>query len=143
MVKGGHQRLAPEAYTRKNGTTAEFSKYRFSNEEILKIAKLDPISSYILKQQTNWIGHCIRSEDTTFIKQLTYQTWPKTIKKKPGIMPTTYRQVVRSFNAEDKTENQMITELKSKQTCTAQRTVATIDSNGDSIEEPEETVENI
>ena len=43
MIKGGNQRLNPEQYTRKNGTTGEFSKYRFSNEEIMKIAKVDHI----------------------------------------------------------------------------------------------------
>ena len=73
MVKGGQKRLSPESYTRQNGTTAEFSRYRFSNEEILKIAKMEPVSEYILKQQTNWIGHCVRAEDTTFIKQLVTQ----------------------------------------------------------------------
>ena len=142
MVKGGQQRLAPEGYTRKNGTTAEFSRYRFTNEEILKIAKMEPISEYILKQQTNWIGHCVRAEDSTFIKQLTFPDWPKTITKKSGIMPTTYRQVFLNFKKEGKTELQMITELKSKQTCAVQRAVTTIDSNGNSTEEPEETVEN-
>ena len=127
MIKGGNQRLAPEQYTRKNGTTGEFSKYRFSNEEIMKIAKVDHIENYIIKQQTNWIAHCVRADDSSYIKQLTFTDPPKGNLKR-GVMPTTYRSVLQDFKSRNKTENQMIAEFKSKQTCEVQRASTSIDS---------------
>ena len=126
MIKGGKQRLNPEQYTRKNGTTGEFSKYRFSNEEIIKIAKAEPIGDYILKQQTEWIAHCVRAKDSSYIKTLTFPDFPRG-NLKPGIMPTTYRTVLRDFKSRGKTEQEMITSFKSKQTCVAQRTTTSIE----------------
>ena len=144
MIKGGHQRLKPESYTRNNGTTGEFAKYRFSKEEILKISQNEPVADYILRQQTNWIAHCINAEDSDFIKTLTFPDYPKG-NLKSGIMPTTYRDVLQSFKAKKKTENDMITELKRNTTCAVQRAATTIDeitpdSNGSNMFE---TVENL
>lgn len=56
--------------------------------------------NYINKQRSKWIGNCVRSEDTTFVKQLTFPDFFKSDKKKRGIMSTTYRQVKIHYEKE-------------------------------------------
>ena len=43
-------------YTRNDGTTGEFKKYRTTNQEIMNIAKCESIENFIRKQQRQWIG---------------------------------------------------------------------------------------
>ena len=114
MIKGGQQRLPAEKYLRKNGTEGEFTRYKLSNEKIWKIAQCTTISQFIKNQQTNWIGHCIRSKDTNMIKMLTFPDFPKDLKKKTGILQTTYRQTLQFHKIENLTEKQMITQMKNK-----------------------------
>ena len=81
MIREGMQRQNPQEYRRKDSTTGEFSKFKLSNDQIWAIARTETISTFILRQMTNWIGHCVRADDTTYIKQLTYQDFFKTDKK--------------------------------------------------------------
>jgi len=114
MIKGGHQRLPAEKYLRKNGTEGEYTRYKMSNEKIWKIAKCNRVSQFIKNQQINWIGHCVRSKDTNMIKMLTFQDFPKDLKKKTGILQTTYRQTLQFHKIEKFTEKEMITQMKNK-----------------------------
>ena len=114
MIKGGQQRTKAISYTRKNGTTGEFTKPVMRNAEILKIANTESIADYIQRQQESWIGHVIRADDDTYIKQLTFADFPKGIPKKRGILNTTYRTVLCRYKKEKFTEKEMITKLKAR-----------------------------
>ena len=112
IVPGGLKRQPVEQYTRKDGTTGEFSKYALSGEEIQKRSKSETIQSYITRQQTTWIGHIMRSDDKCFIKQLTYPDYLPGTKKKPGVLNTTYRQVRLHYEKDlNLNENEMTEKL--------------------------------
>ena len=113
MIKGGHQRSLPIEYQTKKGDKREFTKFTIKNEEILKIAKTDTIEAYISRQQSNWIGHCVRSKDSCYIKQLTFPDYYKSDKKKPGILNTTYRSVLLKYKKENDNNGKTSTELES------------------------------
>jgi len=123
MIKGGHQRSLPIEYETKKGDKREFTKFTIKNEEILKIAETDTIDSYISRQQSNWIAHCVRAKDSCYIKQLTFPDYYKSDKKKPGILNTTYRSVYLKFKKENdqngktdkELESDMITKFKIKE----------------------------
>ena len=100
LVNGGLRRQESEQYTRKDGTEGEFAKYVMTNAEIYTATKAESLESYINKQRSKWIGNCVRSEDTTFVKQLTFPDFFKSDKKKRGIMSTTYRQVKIHYEKE-------------------------------------------
>ena len=111
MIKGGLQRQTAQEYSRKDGTVGEFSKYRFKNTDISRITKAKEIPIFILEQQTNWISHCIRADDNTYIKQLTFPDYFKSVKKKTGVLLTTYGQVLKSYKSRQISENTMIKEM--------------------------------
>ena len=125
MIKGGQQRTPPITYTRKNGTEGEYSKPIITNDEIFKTSKVESICSFIEKQQENWIGHIIRSEDDSYIKRLTFADYPKNEPKKRGILSTTYGQVLKRYKEDNLTENDMITGLK----CRKSRDVTALEHN--------------
>ena len=109
LVNGGLRRQETEQYTRKDGTEGEFAKYLMTNAEIYSATKAESLESYINKQRSKWIANCVRAEDNTFIKQLTFPDFFKSDKKKRGIMSTTYRQVKIYHEKElNITENEMI-----------------------------------
>ena len=93
LVKGGQSRQATQEYSRKDGSTGEFSKYVMKNAEIFSATRPESIESFINRQRTNWIRHIVQSEDSCFIKQLTFPDFYKSDKKKRGVMSTVYRQV--------------------------------------------------
>ena len=100
MVKGGLRRQKTEEYTRKDGSKGEFSKYLMTNKEILHATKADAIMDFIDRQRVSWIEKIIRSEDTSFIKQLTFPDFFANEKKKPGPMSTCYGQVKNLYRNE-------------------------------------------
>ena len=131
IVAGGNKRQPVEEYVRKDGNTTHFSKYCLSNDEVIKRSKNNSLKSYIINQQTNWIGHVLRSDDTTFIKQLTFPDFFKDTKKKPGVLNTTYRQVrLHHLNDLNLNENEMITRLLLKNS----REVTALDYNSSNLE---------
>ena len=110
MVKGGLQNQEAQCYTKKDGTEGTFAKPVLKNEEILKITGIESITVYVHRQQDNWIGHCIRADDDTYIKRLTFADHFKGEAKKRGKLNTTYVQVLQRFECNDKKEkeNKMI-----------------------------------
>ena len=100
LVNGGLRRQESEQYTRKDGTEGEFAKYVMKNSEIYAATKAESLESFINKQRIKWIGNCIRAEDTTYIKQLTFQDFFKSDKKKRGVMNTVYRQIKIHYEKE-------------------------------------------
>ena len=116
MVKGGNQRTGDIQYTRKNGTIGEYHKLIISNQRIRKLTKTESIKSYINKQQENWVGHCIRAEDDTYIKMFTFPDYYKGESKKRGRLNTVYSQVLAKYKKENenRSENDMLTELRNR-----------------------------
>ena len=110
MVKGGLQNQEAQCYTKKDGSEGTFAKPVLKNEEILKITGIESITEYVHRQQDNWIGHCIRADDDTYIKRLTFADHFKGEAKKRGKLNTTYVQVLQRFECNDKKEkeNKMI-----------------------------------
>ena len=109
LVNGGLRRQQSEQYIRKDGTEGEFAKYVMTNAEIYAVTNAESLESYINKQRSKWIGNCIRAEDNSFIKQLTFPDFFKSDKKKRGVMSTAYRQVKLHYENELKiNENEMI-----------------------------------
>ena len=49
------------------------------------------------RQQENWIAHCVRADDDSYIKQLTFPDYYQGEAKKPGILNNTNRQVLLRF----------------------------------------------
>ena len=93
MIRGGFRRREEIInYQTKDGTEKHFSKLKLKNEEIIKISGVPLVEAFIREQQYNWIGHCERAPDTTFIKQLTFENETR-FRKKSGITDTTKRQV--------------------------------------------------
>ena len=97
MVKGGRQRTAAITYTRKNGTEGTYSKPILTKEQILKLTKIETLNEFINRQQEKWIAHCVRADDDSYIKQLTFPDYYTGEAKKPGILNSTYRQVLLRF----------------------------------------------
>ena len=116
MVPGGNQRSKAIPYVRKNGTTGEFKKLILSSEKIRTITKTDSIKKYINTQQENWVGHCIRSADSRYVKKLTFPDYYKGEAKKRGRLSTVYGQVLSEYKRthEHETENDMIIALKNR-----------------------------
>ena len=109
MIKGGRQRTAPIKYTRKNKTEGTYSKPIMTNEQILEIAKIQPVGEFVKTQQENWIAHISRAEDNTYIKMLTFPDYfPGTVKKR-GPLSTTYGQVLLRYKKNNFSETQMLT----------------------------------
>ena len=73
---------------------------------------MEPISDFISQQQDRWIGHCIRTDDETYIKRLTFADYFKNEAKKKGPLNTTYSQVLKRYTEEGCTEQEMILKLK-------------------------------
>ena len=120
MIKGGWQRQKSEKYVRKkDGVEGEFAKLKITNKEILKIAKIKTISEFVQQRQEDWIGHCVRADNSTFIKQLTFADYFETDVKKRGPMSTTYRQVLKKFEESNYDENEMIKMMKNRVLCDA------------------------
>ena len=108
MIKGGFQRRSKKIdYTTKDGRSGEFSKILITNEEVGKICKSEPISKFIERQQSNWIGHIVRTEDKNYIKQLTFEgRTGRSLKR--GLTDSTFRQVCKRYGAEGKSVDEMI-----------------------------------
>ena len=112
-MRGGMQNRDAETYTRKDGSTGEFKRKVLKNDDILKITGVEHISAFVERQQTNWIKRCIKSDDSAYIKKLTFADYFKNESKKKGKLSTTYGQVLQIFKNKGKSEEQMINELKS------------------------------
>lgn len=118
MIKGGWQRQKSEKYVRKkDGVEGEFAKLKVTNKEILKIAKIKTITEFVHQRQEDWIGHCVRAKNSTFIKQLTFADYFKTDVKKRGVLNSTYRQVSIKFKEKNHDENDMIKMMKNRVLC--------------------------
>ena len=114
MVRGGWQRREAEKYVRKkDGFEGEFAKLRTTNKEILKMTKIEKINDFVKRRQREWIKNCVCSENSTFIKQLTFPDYYSTDKKKRGILNTTYRQVLIEFKNKDINEKEMLKTMSS------------------------------
>ena len=83
------------------------------NEDILKITGAEKIGEFVERQQTNWIKRCIKSDDSTYIKRLTFAEYFKNDSEKRGKLSTTYGQVLQIFKNKGQNETQMIEILKS------------------------------
>ena len=114
MVKGGRQRSSPIPYTRKNGTIGTYSKPIITNDQIVKITKIELLSVFIKRQQENWIAHCVRADDNDYIKLLTFPDYYVGEAKKRGVLNSTYRQVWLRHKDKNETENGMLTSFKQK-----------------------------
>ena len=118
MIKGGWQRQKSEKYVRKkDGVEGEFAKLRVTNKEILKIAKIKTITEFVNQRQEDWIGHCVRANNSTFIKQLTFPDYYDTDVKKRGVLNSTYRQVLIKFKDNDYNENDMLKMMRNRVLC--------------------------
>ena len=97
LVKGGHQRK-PEIieYTRKDGKRATYKKLLYLNEQIKSKTNTRPLKDFYQKQQHNWIGHCVRAPDDSYIKKLTFADSYRGKPKKRGnnglYVPTSYAE---------------------------------------------------
>ena len=60
MIRGG--------YKRKEDSMA----FKLSNENILKLCKTESMETFIARQQRQFLAHIIRRDDTSMIKQLTF-----------------------------------------------------------------------
>ena len=95
LVKGGNQRKNETIeYTTKNGKKGTFKKLLYSNDQITAFIDRPSLTEFYHSQQQNWIAHCVRAPNCSYIKQLTFEQYHPGIKKKPGITNSTYRQVV-------------------------------------------------
>ena len=104
---------------KKDGFEGEFAKLRTTNKEIMKIAKITTITDFVRRRQEDWIAHCVRAENSTFIKQLTFADSFKTDVKKRGVLNTTYRQVLMKYKESDKNEQEMLKMMKARDLCDA------------------------
>ena len=111
LVKGGRERTGTIEYTRRNGTIGTYSKPKMTSERVLEITGAQTLNDFIIKQQENWIGHCIRADDGDYIKRLTFPAYFKNEPKKRGKMSSTYQQVQKRFESKNMTETEMITSL--------------------------------
>jgi len=114
LVKGGRERTGTIEYTRKNGTTGTYSKPIMTGERILEISGAETLNSFIKKQQQNWVAHCIRSDDESYIKRLSFPDYFKNEPKKRGKMNTTYIQVRKRFEEIEMNEQEMIRSFKNR-----------------------------
>ena len=108
LVKGGRERTGTIEYTRKNGTIGTYSKPKMTSERVLEITGAQTLNDFIIKQQENWIGHCIRADDGDHIKCLKFPDYFKNEPKKRGKMSSTYQQVQKRFETNNMTEQEMI-----------------------------------
>ena len=82
MVKGGQQKQQTRhTYTTKAGETKDFAKYILTNQHISEICNDEPLTEFIYRQQKNWIAHCARANEDTYIKKLTFADYFKHEKK--------------------------------------------------------------
>ena len=83
-----------------------------TNKEIFHATKTEEIMSFVNQQRTNWVGKICRSEDTVFIKQLTFPDFFKGHNKKPGPMASCYGQVKNLHETEHQlSEIQLVNSL--------------------------------
>ena len=115
MIRGGRQKRMAQVYTRSDGTQNEFSKYLYTNNEIVRMSGVELVSTYIKRQQTIWVNHAIRADDSCFIKRLTFPDYPAGTKKKSGILQTPYTQVLKYYRDENITETQMLADIMKRQ----------------------------
>ena len=115
MIRGGRQKRMAQVYTRNDGTQNEFSKYLYTNNDIVRMSGVELVSSYIKRQQTNWVNHAIRSDDSCFVKRLTFPDYPAGTKKKTGILQTPYKQVLKYYRDMNITEAQMLADIMKRQ----------------------------
>ena len=66
------------------------------------------IGAFVERQQMNWIKRCIKSDDSAYIKKLTFAEYFKNESKKRGKLSTTYGQVLQNFKNKGLNEEQMI-----------------------------------
>ena len=109
--------MSAEEYSRLDGTKGELAKYRFKNDEIVRIAKAESICDFIFRQQCQWIGHYVRAVDKRLLKQLTFLAYFKSDKLKFGVTDSTFRQVIRQAQTLGYTEHDIIRKMRTREFC--------------------------
>ena len=67
------------------------------NEDIYRITKAENLGQFILRQQKNWLGHLIQSENCRLIKKLTFSCEPAS--KRGRTISTVKSTVIKANSA--------------------------------------------
>ena len=114
LVKGGRERTGTIEYTRLNGTIGTYSKPKMTADRVLEITGALPIPDFIKQQQENWVAHCVRADDGSYIKRLSFPDYFKNENKKRGPMSSTFGQVKKRFEEKNINEKDMITSFRER-----------------------------
>lgn len=109
LVKGGFQCKSRHEYTNKESETKNFGKFQIRNDEILRICQAESLTSFIHRQQANWIAHVVRQDDCNFTKQLCFETGKG---KKRGVTASTFKQVLKRM--QPKSQIDVLVEMKNR-----------------------------
>ena len=107
MVRGGYQRVG-KGEEDEHG----FRRLKYSNERILKIAKASPFNEFIETQQAKWVGHVARKGNDAIQKHLMFENAKG---KKTGAHPSTYKNVLKRYKSNGKSEDWMLRRLVQKE----------------------------
>ena len=92
------RKMIRNGYSRQTSTDGSTSyKFKFTNDSLYKICATSSLSSFIEKSQKKYLAHIIRQPNSSYAKQLIFNSDKYHKRGNPG--PTLHSQVLNSYES--------------------------------------------